>query len=63
MVMPIVPEYRKMLYRKLVYTGITRSKKMLYLMGDINALRGAVNNTSSDIRRTTIKDFLENGIK
>lgn len=62
-VMPIVPEYRKMLYRKLVYTGITRSKKMLYLMGDVNALRGAVNNTSSDIRRTTIKDFLENGIK
>ena len=62
-VMPIVPGYRKMLYRKLVYTGITRSKKMLYLIGDKNALRQAVNNTSSDIRRTTIKDFLENGIK
>ena len=62
-VMPIVQGYRKMLYRKLVYTGITRSKKMVYLIGDKNALRQAVNNTSSDIRRTTIKDFLENGIK
>lgn len=62
-VMPIVQGYRKMLYRKLVYTGITRSKKMLYLIGDKNALRQAVNNTSSDIRRTTIKDFLESGIK
>ena len=62
-VMAIVQGYRKMLYRKLVYTGITRSKKMLYLIGDKNALRQAVNNTSSDIRRTTIKDFLENGIK
>lgn len=62
-VMPIVQGYRKMLYRKLVYTGITRSKKMLYLIGDKNALRQAVNNISSDIRRTTIKDFLENGIK
>lgn len=62
-VMPIVPGYRKMLYRKLVYTGITRSKKMLYLIGDKNALRQAVNNTSSDVRRTTIKEFLENGIK
>lgn len=62
-VMPIVQGYRKMLYRKLVYTGITRSKKMLYLIGDKNALRQAVNNTSSDIRRTTIRDFLENGIK
>lgn len=62
-VMPIVQGYRKMLYRKLVYTGITRSKKMLYLIGDKKALRQAVNNTSSDVRRTTIKDFLENGIK
>ena len=61
--MPIVPGYKKMLYRKLVYTGITRSKKMLYLIGDKNALRQAVRNTSSDIRRTTIQDFLENGIK
>lgn len=62
-VIPIVEGYRKMLYRKLVYTGITRSKKMLYLIGTKNALRQAVNNTSSDVRRTTIKDFLENGIK
>lgn len=62
-VMPIVQGYKKMLYRKLVYTGITRSKKMLYLIGDKNALRQAVRNTSSDIRRTTIQDFLENGIK
>ena len=62
-VMPIVEGYRKMLYRKLVYTGITRSKKMLYLIGTKNALRQAVNNISSDVRRTTIKDFLENGIK
>lgn len=62
-VMPIVPGYRKMLYRRLIYTGITRSKKKLYLIGNKNALCQAVDNTSSDIRRTTIKDFLENGIK
>ena len=62
-VMPIVQGYKKMLYRKLVYTGITRSKKRLYLIGDKRALRQAVDNISSDIRRTTIKYFLENGIK
>lgn len=62
-VMPIVQGYRKMLYRKLVYTGITRSKKRLYLIGDKSALKQAVGNTSSDVRRTTIKEFLENGIK
>lgn len=62
-VMPIVKGYNKMLYRKLVYTGITRSKKMLYLIGDKEALKIAVSNTASDVRRTTIQDFLENGIK
>ena len=62
-IMPIVKGYNKMLYQKLVYTGITRSKKMLYLVGDINALDKAVVNTISDIRRTTIKDYLINGIK
>ena len=62
-IMPIVRNYNKMLYRKLVYTGITRSKKKLYIIGDISALDIAVANTSVDIRRTTIKDFLINGIK
>ena len=62
-IMPIVKNYNKMLYRKLVYTGITRSKKKLYIIGDISALDIAVANTSVDIRRTTIKDFLINVIK
>ncbi len=62
-IMPIAKNYGKMLYRKLVYTGITRSKKKLYLIGDLAALDIAVANTSTDIRRTTIKDFLINGIK
>ena len=61
--MPLVQSYKKMLYRKLVYTGVTRSKKMLYLIGDKIALKNAVSNTSSDVRRTTIQYFLENGIK
>ncbi len=62
-IMPIVKNYGKMLYRKLIYTGITRSKKNLYLIGDLQALDIAVANISSDIRRTTIKNFLINGIK
>ena len=62
-IMPVVRNYNKMLYRKLVYTGVTRSKKKLYLVGDIDALDTAVANTQTDIRRTTIKEFLINGIK
>lgn len=62
-IIPIVRNFNKMLYRKLIYTGITRSKKKLYLIGDINALKCAVSNNNSDIRRTSIKDYLQNGIK
>ena len=61
-VIPIVKGYRKMLYQKLIYTAVTRAKKKLYLIGDIDALRYASQNTETDIRRTTIKDYLINGI-
>ena len=52
-----------MLYRKLIYTAVTRSKEKLYLIGDFDALKMAVSNDLADIRRTTIKEFLINGIK
>lgn len=62
-IMPIVKNYNKMLYQKLVYTGVTRSKNNLFIVGDLDALKIAANNTEVDIRRTTIKDYLINGIK
>lgn len=62
-IIPIVKNFGKMLYRKLIYTAVTRCKKRLYLIGDIDALNLAVLNTNSDIRRTSIKKFLINGIK
>ena len=61
-ILPIVMGYNKMLYQKLIYTAVTRAKKKLYLIGNIKALELASKNTNSDIRRTTIKDYLINGI-
>ena len=58
-VIPVLKEYNKMLYRKLYYTAVTRSKKKLYLVGDKASLKYASCNNNSDIRRTTIKDKLE----
>ncbi|MBQ2639344.1 MAG: ATP-dependent RecD-like DNA helicase [Bacilli bacterium] len=57
-VIPLVKNFNKMLYRKLIYTAVTRCKKNLYLIGDISALKIAINNNDNDIRRTTIKEFL-----
>lgn len=61
-VLPIVKGYNKMLYQKLIYTAVTRAKKKLYIIGDMKALEIAANNVSGDCRRTTIKDYLINGI-
>ena len=52
-----------MLYQKLIYTAVTRAKKNLYLVGDFEALKYASSNDQEDLRRTSIKDFLIDGIK
>lgn len=59
---PFTFDYRKMLYRKLIYTGVTRCKKKLILVGEINALEQAIRNNQEQKRRTSLKLFLENGI-
>jgi len=61
-ILPIVKGYNKMLYQKLIYTAVTRAKKKLYIIGDINALKMAVKNTQQDIRKTTICNYLIDGI-
>ena len=55
---PVLKEYNKMLYRKLIYTGITRAKKKLYLIGNIQALEYAIKNNNTDIRQTALKEML-----
>ena len=62
-IIPIVKSYNKMLYQKLIYTAVTRTKSKLYLVGDVDALKYASINDRDDNRRTTIKDYLINGIK
>ena len=46
-----------MLYRKLIYTGITRAKKKLILIGEPDAFTYSVHNHQENIRKT---DLLEN---
>ena len=57
-VLPVVKDYGKMLYRKLYYTAVTRSKTKLILIGEMDALKAAVKNNNQDIRMTSIKEKL-----
>ena len=55
-IMPIISSYRIMLYKKLIYTGITRAKHSLTIVGEKSAFAYAVNNNNSYERRTGLKD-------
>ncbi|UQS87505.1 ATP-dependent RecD-like DNA helicase [Nicoliella spurrieriana] len=49
--LPIVPQYTRMLRRNLLYTAITRASKLLVLAGDINSFKRCVQDPGT--RRNT----------
>ena len=48
-----------MLYNKLIYTGVSRAKKSLTIIGDPSSFIKAVSNNYSKERRTSLKEFLQ----
>ena len=55
-ILPVSSSYGKMLYKKLYYTAVTRSKRKLIIIGDLSSLKYASTNNISDSRNTSIKD-------
>ncbi len=62
-IMLVSREYSRMLYNKLIYTGVSRAKKSLLLIGDEMAFVAGVNNSYSETRKTSLKDLLLEHIK
>lgn len=58
--MPMVISQKRMLYRNLLYTGITRGKKTVTLFGEQNALNYALKNTNLDKRYSKLEVYLRN---
>lgn len=58
-IIPICRSYRRMLYRKLIYTGVTRAKRKLILLGEPDAFTYSVANTNELVRKTNLKNRLE----
>lgn len=56
-IMPIVPSYHSMLYKNIIYTGITRAKESLILCGDKQAFYQALNRYVPK-RHTSFMDYL-----
>lgn len=57
-VMPIMMNHYVMLQRNLIYTGITRAKQILVLIGTKKALNYAVRNVTVEKRNTLLKERL-----
>ena len=59
-IMPVCRGYQRMLYRKLIYTGITRAKKKLILIGEPDAFTYSVHNNHEQSRKTDLLEKLLN---
>ena len=59
-IMPVSRGYYKMLYNKLMYTGVSRAKKSLVIIGEQESFVMAVKNNYSKERKTTLKERIIN---
>lgn len=61
-IMPMSLSYNRMLYNKLLYTGVSRAKKSLIIVGDRDAYLKAISNDYSFKRKTTLNELIMNKI-
>ena len=59
-IMPIVQAAPMLLTRNLLYTGMTRAKKLLIIVGNISVIEYMVNNVDSKKRNTGLEYKLKN---
>ena len=60
-IMPFTNSYFYMLKRKLIYTGLTRAKKNLVLIGDIKSLQMGISKIETN-RKTILKEKIRENI-
>lgn len=61
-IVPILNSYSTMLYKKLIYTAVTRAKQRLIILGEKQALEKAVLTDRDQSRKTSLKEFLIDSI-
>lgn len=58
MVMVLTSAHRQMLYRNLLYTGISRAKKLCVLVGEEKAIEAALSNETAAVRNSNFRHRL-----
>ncbi len=67
-ILPVLTQHYRMLFRNLIYTGLTRARKLAVFVGARRALAMAVRNRDTSLRQTALRHLLrtrrpENGEK
>jgi exodeoxyribonuclease V alpha subunit len=57
-IIPLTMEHKKMLQRNLIYTGVTRAREKVILVGDKKALNYAIKNNRTTMRFSKLKERL-----
>ena len=60
-IIPVLTQHYKMLFRNLLYTGLTRARKLAVFVGTRKALALAVQNQDTSRRQTALKELLVSG--
>ena len=62
-IMPILSQHYMMLQRNLLYTGMTRAKKLMILVGSRKAVSMAVRNAVREPRHSLLRERLEDAFR
>ena len=61
-VIPVLTQHYAMLQRNLIYTGITRGKRLVVLVGQKKAVAMAVRNASGRKRWSKLREWLQHAL-
>ncbi len=63
-IMPVISVNGKLCYRNLLYTAVTRAKKLMILVGTVGCVNNMIDNSKTQLRYSALKHFLlDNGEK
>ena len=60
-IIPVLTQHFKMLYRNLIYTGLTRAKKLAVFVGTRKAMSLAIRQQDTSNRQTALELLIKNG--
>ncbi|MDE5992928.1 MAG: ATP-dependent RecD-like DNA helicase, partial [Oscillospiraceae bacterium] len=58
-IIPLLGGFEKLYYRNLLYTAVTRAKKLLIIVGSRRVVESMVNNNRRTLRYSCLKHMLE----